>query len=76
VELTDLIGYVPWRADRTTRQRPASGFLEDLVEYVHGLVGGRSAHADAVHDVQVLVDVVTPVEVQGIGQVLDIDHIG
>jgi hypothetical protein len=60
----------------TTRQRPASGFLQDLVEDVHGLVGGCGAHADAVHDVQVLVDVVAPVEVQGIGQVLDIDHIG
>jgi hypothetical protein len=54
----------------------ASGFLQDLVEEVHGLVGRCGAHADAVHDMQVLVDVVAPVEVQGIGQVLDIDHIG
>jgi hypothetical protein len=40
------------------------------------LSGGCGAHADAVHDVQVLVDVVAPVEVQGVGQVLDIDHVG
>jgi hypothetical protein len=59
----------------TTRQRPASGFLQDHVEEVHGLVGGCGTHADPVHDVQVLVDIVAPVEVQGIGQVLDIDHI-
>ena len=60
----------------TTRQRPASGFPKDPVENVHGLIGGCGAHADLVHDVQVLVNVLAPVEVQGIGQVLDIDDVG
>jgi hypothetical protein len=40
------------------------------------LSGGRGVHTDPVHDMQVPVDVVTPVEVLSIGQVLDIDHIG
>jgi hypothetical protein len=51
--------------DRTSR--PASEFLQNLVEEVHGRVGRRGAHTDAVHDVQVPVDVVALVEVQGVG---------
>jgi hypothetical protein len=46
-----------------TRQRPASGFLKDPVEDVYGFIGRCGAHADAVHDMQVLVNVVAPVEV-------------
>ena len=75
-KLTHPTGLGALAGSSTTRQSPASGFLQDLVEEVHGLVGRCGAHTDAVHDVQVLVDVVAPVEVQGIGQVLDIDHVG
>src|SRR4029450_13414451 len=51
-------------------------FGEDLVEQLPRLVGGGGADADALHDVQVLVDLVGLVQVERAGEVLQVDDVG
>jgi hypothetical protein len=45
------------------------------VEDSYGLLGSVAADADALRDVQVLLHVVTPVQVQGVGKVLDVHDV-
>src|SRR6266498_1662015 len=47
-----------------------------LVEDLRGPAGGLAADADGFHDMEVLLDVFAPVEVERVGQVLDIDDVG
>ena len=56
--------------------RPAvSGFPDDLSEEAGGARGRQRLGGQAVHDLQIVVDVVAPFQVQGAGELLDIGHV-
>src|SRR4029077_4512626 len=50
--------------------------LHDLFEELGGGHGGVGLRAEAVHDLHVVVHVPAVVQVQGTGEVLEVDHVG
>src|SRR5215469_3810680 len=52
-----------------------SGFADDLLEETDGADGGKGLCAEAVHDLHVMINVRTPFQVQGAGELLDVGHV-
>src|SRR6185312_6845024 len=52
------------------------GLGDDLFDVAGGGGGGEGSGAEVVHDVQVVVQVRGRLQVEGAGEVLDVDHVG
>src|SRR5690348_16425618 len=62
--------------ERSPRDRGRSGLGVDLLEYLGGVGHRLGLEAELLHDFEVAVDFDGLVEVQGAGELLDVDHVG
>src|SRR5690348_5855059 len=79
--LAATVGHAPHSAGGGSFRVPAVGeellgLGDDLFDVAGGGGGGEGSGAEVVHDVQVVVQVRGRLQVEGAGEVLDVDHVG